>query len=322
MGREVKRVALDFDWPLHEVWAGFLSPDKFDEVPCEACCYDRPPSILDGMFPAPRSGTGRSPHAQRLHSLWYGHAPFDPVSTGSEPLRPDTPAVRRFAERNIASAPDFYGTGEFAIVREAMRLAALWNGMWCHHLAQADVDALVAAGRLMDFTHTCTREEGWKPKNPPVTPAAAQVNEWSLNGFGHDSINAWIVIGARCKREGFDDTCTACDGHGSTEAYEGQRAEAEAWEPSQPPMGTGWQLWETVSEGSPVSPVFATSGELAAWMSDPDRGRDWVTPEAAARFVSNGWAPTMMSAPETGVVSGVEFVGTQAGDGPLGGDRD
>ena len=31
---------------------------------------------------------------------------------------------------------------------------------------------------------------------------------------------------------------------------------------------TGWQLYETTSEGTPVSPVFATAEELAAWCED------------------------------------------------------
>ena len=47
--------------------------------------------------------------------------------------------------------------------------------------------------------------------------------------------------------------------------YPGQRAEAEAWEPTDPPTGDGWQLWETTSEGSPSSPVFATAEALADW---------------------------------------------------------
>ena len=32
-----------------------------------------------------------------------------------------------------------------------------------------------------------------------------------------------------------------------------------------PPEGEGYQLWETTSEGSPESPVFATLDELCAW---------------------------------------------------------
>ena len=33
----------------------------------------------------------------------------------------------------------------------------------------------------------------------------------------------------------------------------------------EPPKGEGYQLWETTSEGSPSSPVFATLDELCKW---------------------------------------------------------
>jgi len=296
MGREIRRVPLDFDWPQSKVWEGFLSPDKFDETPCPDC------------------KSGYSPHAQNLYDLWYGYLPFDPASTGSTPWRHDSPAVQAFAERNLANAPDYYGTGEAALVREGQRLASLFNGQWSHHLAQDDVDALVAAGRLRDFTHTWNREEGWQKIEPPVTPTAEQVNEWSLRGMGHDSINASVVIRARCEREGVDETCPTCKGHASLEKYEGQRAEAEAWEPTDPPKGDGWQLWETVSEGSPISPVFATADDLAAWMSDPARGDRWVPPATAAKFIADGWAPSFVGTSAAGLVSGVEWVGHHADD--------
>lgn len=79
------------------------------------------------------------------------------------------------------------------------------------------------------------------------------------------------------------------------------------------PEGTpyGWQLYETVSEGSPLSPVFATKDELAAWMSSPSAGRERVLPEVAAKFVAAGWAPTFSSSPQTGFVTGVEAVGPE-----------
>jgi hypothetical protein len=291
MGREVRRVPLDFDWPLNKAWEGFLSPDRFDETPCPDC------------------KTGYSPHAENLYDLWYGHLPFDSASTGSTPWRHDSPAVRDFAQRNLSNAPDYYGTGEAALVREAQRLADLFNAGWSHHLSQDDVDALVAAGRLYDFTHTWSRENGWQPKEPPVMPTAEQVNEWSLRDMGHDSINASVVIRARCEREGIDDTCPTCKGHASLEKYEGQRAEAESWEPIDPPKGDGWQLWETVTEGSPVSPVFATADELASWMSDPERGDRWVPGDVARKFIDDGWAPTGVATPGRGFQSGVEAVG-------------
>lgn len=293
MSREVKRVPLDFDHPLNQVWPGYLMPDTLDENKCPDC------------------QNGYSPQAQHLHDLWYGHLPFDPASTGSTPPTPASPPVRAFAERNIANAPDFYGRGEHAIVREATRLATLCNGQWGHHLAQQDVDALVQAGRLRDFTHTWVKGDGWVEKDPKVTPTAQQVNDWSLGGFGHDSINAMITVRARCEREGSPVECATCQGHSTLEAYPGQRAQAEAWERSEPPTGEGWQLWETVSEGSPISPVFATAEELAAWMSDPERGRNWVPAEVAAKFIADGWAPSFVGTPQTGLVSGVEFVGTR-----------
>jgi hypothetical protein len=293
MGREVRRVPLNFEWPQNKVWEGFLSPDRFDETPCPDC------------------ESGYSPRAQNLYDLWYGKIPFNPNTTGSTPWGPDTPAIRARAERNIADAPGYYGSGEAAIAREAQRLADHFNNGWLHHIDQDDVDALVEAGRLMDFTHTWSRGDGWQKIEPPVTPTAEQVNEWSLGGMGHDGINASVVIRARCEREGIDDTCPTCKGHASLEKYEGQRAEAEAWEPTDPPKGDGWQLWETVSEGSPVSPVFATADDLAAWMSDPERGNRWVPQEVAAKFIADGWAPSFVSSPQTGVVSGVEWTGTR-----------
>jgi len=34
-----------------------------------------------------------------------------------------------------------------------------------------------------------------------------------------------------------------------------------------PPSGEGWQVWEKVSEGSPVTPVFPTAEALAKYLS-------------------------------------------------------
>lgn len=284
MGRELKRVPLDFQWPQDKVWEGFLMPEHLHEQKCSEC-----------------DGGGYSPEAKRLQDLWYGYEPFQPADTGSTAFTVATPEVRAFAERNIASSPHYYGTGERAVVKEAERLLDLWNGMWCHHLAQEDVDALIAAGRLNDFTHTWTREDGWQPRDPQPVVTAEQVNRWSLAGMGHDSINCWVVTKARCEREGIEEKCSTCGGHGYLEKYPGQRTEAEAWEPYEPPTGEGWQVWETVSEGSPITRVFATDHALinhlvtiGAW------GKKWSR-EAAENFVNgDGWAPS-------GIVVGGKF---------------
>lgn len=35
-----------------------------------------------------------------------------------------------------------------------------------------------------------------------------------------------------------------------------------------PPVGEGYQLWQSVTEGSPISPVFSSAEKLADWCED------------------------------------------------------
>jgi hypothetical protein len=113
-------------------------------------------------------------------------------------------------------------------------------------------------------------------------------------------------------------SCEHCQGRGEHERYEGQRVEAEAWERSEPPTGEGWQLWETVSEGSPVSPVFPTAESLAQWLTTKAGGEKAgpsgrpLSIEAARGFVGAGWAPTGVIDAQ-GVHDGAEFRGFQVG---------
>jgi hypothetical protein len=291
MGRELRRVPLDFTWPLNERWAGFVNP-HYSAVKCAHC-----------------DGTGYSPTAKRLADQWYGYAPFRPEDRGSVPLTVDTPAVRAFAERNVSNAPEFYGRGEAAIVREAKRLSDMWNQQWSHHLNADDVAALVEAGRLMDLTHTWSRETRWVEKSPPYVPSPAEVNEWSISSMGHDSINQWVVLKAECIRLGVEHTCERC--HGEGDVWPSKEAEElyESWEKAYPPVGDGYQIWETVSEGSPISPVFSAPEELARHMATTSWGADKGTPyEAWLAFINGpGWAPSAISGPN-GMVTGVQGV--------------
>ena len=300
MGREVKRVSVGFDWPLNKVWKGFITPEKFESLPCPADCEG-----------------GWSWQASYLRKLWYGDRPFTPEMNGSVPHTVKTPAVRERAERNVAHSPRYYGTGEAAILREAQRLADLYNRSWGYHLSQVDVDVLLADGRLRAFTHrfdpTRKGADRWVEIQPPVRPTPAQVNEWRISSFGGSS-DYYFLIKARCERYGVPDTCSACGGEGGVEAYPGQREERDAWEWEQPPTGEGWQLWETVSEGSPISPVFTNPEDLAEWMASPlyvwgaHKGTG-LSYESALSFVKAGWAPTFIATPSTGVQEGVNAVG-------------
>lgn len=61
MGREVKRVALDFDWPLGEVWGGYLMPEELHLPECPDCRYD-------GVH-----SSGWSLDAHHINSTFYAH---------------------------------------------------------------------------------------------------------------------------------------------------------------------------------------------------------------------------------------------------------
>lgn len=258
MGRKLMRVPMDFSWPLNKVWGGYLNPYTAQNIDCPDC-----------------DGSGSAPEAKRFKDEWYGHAPFDPAAYGATPLTVDHPGVQEAARNNIKRSPEYYGNGERAIEREARRLHNLWRGQWNHHLIQADVDALVAAERLMDFTRrprTAEQEEQlkaaggyWLPESNGYVPTADEVNAWSMRGFGHDAINQEICVRARCERHGYPVECARCGGDGGLWPTPEIKQLSEDWKEVEPPTGEGFQLWETTSEGSPTSPVFATLDELCAW---------------------------------------------------------
>lgn len=91
------------------------------------------------------------------------------------------------------------------------------SAAWHDKITQDEVQALVDAGRLHDFTHDFIPGEGWKSKVPAVVPTAAEVNSAQHGrGFGHDAINRHILTAQRIKRElGLEDhRCPHCEGHG------------------------------------------------------------------------------------------------------------
>jgi hypothetical protein len=74
------------------------------------------------------------------------------------------------------------------------------------------------------------------------------------------------------------------------------------------------QVWETVSEGTPVSPPFATKEELIDYLVqggddwDRKRGRGGYTRAQATAFVNSGWVPSMI------IQGGVSSVGIECAE--------
>lgn len=138
---------------------------------------------------------------------------------------------------------------------------------WHDQITQDEVDALICHNRLMDFTHDWSSESGWQPKDPMPVVTAEEVNRWerSRRGIGHDSCNRWILIETRAKRLGVYGKCPVCEGTGSLFCSPEFEKLQNEWTKIEPPTGEGYQLWETTSEGSPISPVFSTLDDLCAW---------------------------------------------------------
>lgn len=72
---------------------------------------------------------------------------------------------------------------------------------------------------------------------------------------------------------------------------------------------THLMMYETTSEGTPISPAFETPEELAKWLADSGAssfGNSTATYEQWLRVCKSGYAPSMIYTPETGLRSGVE----------------
>ena len=293
MGRELKRVALDFEWPLRKPYEGYINTFN-TAVGCEHC-----------------NGNGYSKRGKELHDQWYGYSAFKPDDNGNVPFTIDNPTIVAFASRN--GAVECYKTQfgydkETAIAYEVNRLTNRWNSMLIHHLNDTDIAALIAEDRLMDFTHTWGNETGWVKKDPQVIPTAKQVNEWSLGGMGHDGLNEGIVIRAKCEAEGTPYLCEHCGGDGELWPSKEDKDLYDKWESVDPPKGEGYQMWETVSEGSPISPVFTTAEDLAAYLVISSTGVDVGTTYAQwLKFIkSEGGTSCSLAFKNGEVLTGVE----------------
>jgi hypothetical protein len=243
MGREVKRVALDFNWPVGKTWGGYLNPFYSHCAQCSAC-----------------NGSGLNPATKQLDDDWY----------------------------------DFSETGR----------------RWCDALTQDEVDALVAENRLRRWNGE-TRE--WES----VPRTAAEVN--GANGRGasmlgdmhHDAINRWICVETRAKRLGVYGKCAVCGGEGDIWSSPEKKKQAEDWKQEEPPSGEGWQMWETTSEGSPISPVFDSPEKLARWLAETGAssfGSMTATYDQWLDMCRAGWAPSAMAVAGN-FMSGVEAIG-------------
>lgn len=83
--------------------------------------------------------------------------------------------------------------------------------------------------------------------------------------------------------------------------WHGGPPDEEYYRPDFTEKPTHFQVYETVSEGTPTSPVFATTDEIVAWLVGEGHSR-----AAAEGFVKAKWCPSMVMGPRIGVVMGID----------------
>lgn len=243
MGREVRRVPLDFDAPIDQVWRGFLNPHWKDSRECPFC-----------------GGSGYNAETNAISDDWY----------------------------------DFAGTGR----------------RWCGAITQDEVDALVEAGRLREWRGH--GKGGWVtvPRTAAEVNAANQRGSGMLGDLAHDGLNRSICIETRAKRLGVWGGCDTCDENGRVWSSPEAEAAYHAWTETPVPTGDGYQLWTTTTEGSPMTPVFATPEQLARHCADEGVstfGYSTTTYENWLSFIRGpGWALSMVG-DASGLHSGVDF---------------
>jgi hypothetical protein len=79
---------------------------------------------------------------------------------------------------------------------------------------------------------------------------------------------------------------------------------------------TGWCMYETTSEGTPISPVFETPEELAHWLADNGASTFasmTTTYENWLRMIKVGWAHSATLRGDGAMESGVESIAKELG---------
>jgi hypothetical protein len=91
--------------------------------------------------------------------------------------------------------------------------------------------------------------------------------------------------------------------------WAGEPPDADYFRPRWTSEPTHYQMYETTSEGTPISPVMESPEALAQWLTDHHAstfGHMTATYEQWLNVCHGAWAPSMIFTPETGLISGVE----------------
>jgi hypothetical protein len=142
-------------------------------------------------------------------------------------------------------------------------------------------------------------------------PFSAKLAEWDEGArqWAAGMVEDWINGGWKPK----DAAALGCESH---EEWSGKRPEAQDYMPEWPEAEcTHLMMYETCSEGTPISPAFETPEELARWLADNEAsafGDQTASYEAWLSACKRGWSPSGVVTPTSGgIISGVEGLAKQ-----------
>ncbi len=278
MGRELKRVPLDFNPPLNKTYDPNPNPYYKYNKDCSHC-----------------RGKGVSPHAVHLENLWYGKTLFIPEERGSKKHSKNMPAIIFRAQKNIDFSPEFYGTSEDAVTLEAERLAELYNQSLSYHLTKEDIAILLRDGHLKELTHDWTRGTGWVEKTSRVELTPEYVNSKLIEDpFLSSSKLLTAISKYECEQRNEPFYCPNCEGKGNIWIEEKYKQLCEEWVNEDIPVGEGYQMWSTTIDG-PISPVFKQPKQLARWLTANRKSgmdKDWTFNQWILFINDVKWCPT------------------------------
>lgn len=130
---------------------------------------------------------------------------------------------------------------------------------------------------------------------------------------GHDyeqRANEWDKEAAEWARGEYPDYACEESKKLTYEEWSGPRPNIKDYMPVwQENERTHYMMYEDTSEGTPISPAFATPEELARWLTDNRAsafGSSTASYEAWLRVANGGYAPSAVYTPEHGLQNGVE----------------
>jgi len=229
MGRELKRVPVDFSWPLNKIWQGYINPHSKP-------CPDEGKTCFHGHTAAGRwlDAMVRLIHLAGEEALVAEHG-GEMMARGR--IYPH-PYLEEWPQAPRSEWPEEARDYVFAVPFGSERNTRMYE---------------------MQKKHP--------PKLLPLTQELAQLVQGLVGEdrkLPHCNAN-WNIEERLKQLAGVDEDwgiCPTCGG----EAQDPACKEAyEAWQDEEPPTGDGFQLWTTTNEGAPISPVFGTLDELCGW---------------------------------------------------------